>query len=212
MINAAIAVICGYLLGSIPSAYIAGRLSKGIDIRTVGSRNMGAGNVYSEVGLKEAVLVLLADMGKGIGAILLVRWLIGTTLLSPFDLITGLTGLAAVIGHAFPAFLKFRGGKGGATTFGILLFLMPEAIPFVFAAALIALIITRNFVFGYSITFALFPFVAWLIYQSQPLVFFSVGLPLFVGVNYIPRLKEMHTKTGGSWLKVIKRSSIKQKL
>ncbi len=124
MINIIVAIICGYLLGSIPSAYLAARLRKGIDIREVGSKNMGAMNAYYEVGRVEAILVLLTDVGKGIVAILIARYLLGVPLL--FQL---LTAFAAVIGHSFPVFLKFRGGKGGATTFGILLFLMPKAIP-----------------------------------------------------------------------------------
>ncbi|MBN2185848.1 MAG: glycerol-3-phosphate acyltransferase [Dehalococcoidia bacterium] len=211
MVNIFIALICGYLLGSIPAAYVAGRLRKGIDIRTVGSRNMGTLNVYYEVGLVEAILVLLIDVGKGIGAILLVRWLLGMPSLSPFDPITGITALAAVLGHAFPVFLKFRGGKGGATTLGILLFLMPKAIPFFTAIALIALIITHNLTFCYGIAFAIFPFVAWLIYRCEPLIFFSLGLPIFVGINYLPRFKEMHVKTTGDWHKIIKRHSIKER-
>ena len=97
MVNIFIALVCGYLLGSIPAAYIAGRLRKGIDIRTVGSKNMGTLNIYYEVGLVAAILVLLIDVGKGIGAILLVRCLLGIPTLSPFDLITGITALAAVL-------------------------------------------------------------------------------------------------------------------
>jgi glycerol-3-phosphate acyltransferase PlsY len=211
MVNIFIALVCGYLLGSIPAAYIVGRLRKGIDIRTVGSKNMGTLNIYYEVGLVEAILVLLIDVGKGIGAILLVRWLLGMPSLSPFDLITGITALAAVLGHAFPVFLKFRGGKGGATTLGILLFLMPQATPFFIAIALIALIITRNFTFCYGIAFVLFPFTARLIYHSMPLFYFSIGLPIFVGINYLPRLKEMHIKTTGDWHKIIKRRSVKER-
>lgn len=206
MINIVTAIIIGYVLGSIPSAYLAARLKKGIDIRDVGSRNMGAMNVYYEVGLREAVLVLLADAGKGIAAILLARWL---DLSLTFQL---LTGLAAVVGHAFPAFLKFRGGKGGATTLGILLFLMPKAIPFFVIVAAIALFVTRNLTFCYAIGFVIIPFVAWLVYHHEPLIFFSIGLPVFVGIQYIPRFKEMYTKTAGSWLRVIKRSSLKERL
>jgi glycerol-3-phosphate acyltransferase PlsY len=206
MVNASIAIISGYLLGSIPSAYIAGRIKRGIDIRDVGSKNMGAMNVYYEVGLIQAVLVLLVDVGKGVGAILLARWL-GVSIV--FQL---LAALAAVIGHAFPIFLKFRGGRGGATTFGILLFLMPKAIPFWLVICLIALLVTHNFTFCYSIAFICFPLVAWLIYHSTPIIIFSIGLPMIVGINYIPRFKEMYMKAGGDWRKVIKRSSTKERL
>jgi glycerol-3-phosphate acyltransferase PlsY len=212
-----IAIIIGYLLGSIPSAYLAGRLRKGIDIREVGSRNMGAMNVYYEVGRVEAVLVSLADLGKGIGAILLMRCLSGVTPITSFDILRdGLTGAAAVIGHVFPVFLKFRGGKGGATAIGILIFLMPWAVPFLFIVFAIALLITRNPTFSYSLLLIVFPFVAGFIYvdhYNEPLalVFYSIGLGVFLGLQYIPRVKEMHNKAGGDWRKVIKRRSLKER-
>ena len=122
MINA-VAIVCGYLLGSIPSAYLAARIKKGIDIRNVGGRTVGALNVYYEVGLAAGILVLLVDIGKGIAAVLLARWL-GVGLI--FQL---LAGLAAVLGHIFPVFLKFHGGRGGATTIGVLLILLPRQFP-----------------------------------------------------------------------------------
>mgnify|MGYP001027719627 CR=1 FL=1 len=206
MVNVFIAIISGYLLGSIPSGYIAGRLNKNIDIRDVGSKNMGAINVYYEVGLKEAILVLLADVAKGIGTILLARWL-GVPL--AFQL---LAGVAAVVGHAFPIFLKFRGGRGGATAVGILFFLMPKAIPFWLATCLIALVISRNLAFSYGIAFICFPMAAWLVYHSTPMIAFSIGLPIFVGVNYAPRLKETYITTGGNWREVIMHRRLKDRL
>jgi len=211
-----IAIIIGYLLGSFPSAYLAGRLRKGIDIREVGSKNMGAMNVYYQVGLMEAVLVTLADLGKGVAAILLMRGLLGIPLISPFDLLTGLTGAAAVMGHVFPLFLKFRGGKGGATAIGILIFLMPWAVPFIVIVFVIVLCVTRNPTFSYSLLLIVFPFVAGFIYVDRygeplALVFYSIGLGVFLGIQYIPRIKEMHGKTGGDWRKVIKRRSLKDR-
>jgi glycerol-3-phosphate acyltransferase PlsY len=211
-----IAVIIGYLLGSIPSAYLAGRLSRGVDIREVGSKNMGAMNVFYQVGPAEAVLVTLADLGKGVGAILLVRWLSDSPLVSPFDFLTGLTATAAIIGHIFPVFLKFRGGKGAATAIGILIFLMPWAVPFLFVVFAIALRITNNPTFSYSLILIVFPFVAGFIYVDRygeplALVFYSIGLGVFLGIQYIPRIKEMHGKTGGDWRKVIRRRSLRER-
>jgi glycerol-3-phosphate acyltransferase PlsY len=211
-----IAIAIGYILGSIPSAYLAGRLRKGVDIREVGSKNMGAMNVYYEVGVVEAVLVTLVDLGKGVGAILLVRWLSDIPLTSQFDFLTGLTGASAVIGHVFPVFLKFRGGKGGATAIGILIFLMPWAVPFLFIVFAIALFITRNPTFSYSLLLVVFPFVAGFIYvdhygEPLALVFYSIGLGVFLGIQYIPRIKEMHGKAGGDWRKVIKRRSLRER-
>ena len=213
-----IAIIIGYLLGSFPTAYLIGRLRKGIDIREVGSRNMGAMNVFYEVGPVEAALVSLADLGKGVVAILLVRWLSGVMPITSFDILRdGITGAAAVIGHIFPIFLKFRGGKGGATAIGILIFLMPWAVPFLAIVFFITVFITRNPTFSYSLLLIVFPFVAGFIYHDRygeplSLVFYSAGLGIFLGLQYIPRIQEMHSKTGGDWRKVIKRRSLKDRL
>jgi glycerol-3-phosphate acyltransferase PlsY len=214
--NIVIAIIIGYVFGSLPAAYLAGRLRRGIDIRDVGSRNMGAMNVFYQVGPAEATLVTLADLGKGIGAILLVRWLLGKDLISPFDFLTGLTATAAIMGHIFPVFLKFRGGKGAATTIGILIFLMPWAVPFLFVVFGIALLITRNPTFSYGLLLIVFPFAGGFIYvdhydEPLSLVFYSTGLGIFLGIQYIPRLKEMHSKAAGDWRKVIRRRSLKER-
>ena len=214
--NITIAVIVGYVFGSFPAAYLAGRLRKGLDIRDVGSRNMGAMNVFYQIGRLDAALVTMADLGKGVAAILLVRWLLGRDLLSPFDFLTGLTATAAIMGHIFPVFLKFHGGKGAATAIGILIFLMPWAVPFLCAVFFIALLITRNPTFSYSLLLIVFPFVAGFIYvdhygEPLALVFYSAGLGIFLGIQYIPRLKEMHCKSGGDWRKVIKRRSLKER-
>ena len=210
-------LVVAYLLGSIPSAYLAGRLRKGIDIREVGSKNMGAMNVFYQIGSVEALLVTLVDLGKGVGAILLVRWLLDNPPIAPFDFLTGLTAVAAIVGHIFPVFLRFRGGKGAATAIGILIFLMPWAVPFLFVVFAIALLITRNPTFSYSLLLIVFPFVAGFIYvdhydEPLALVFFSAGLGVFLGIQYIPRLKEMQGKSGGDWRRVIKRRNLKERL
>ncbi|MFP3897727.1 MAG: glycerol-3-phosphate acyltransferase [Dehalococcoidia bacterium] len=218
MTSIIIGVIGGYLLGSVPSAYLAGRLRKGIDIREVGSRNMGAVNIYYEIGRADAVLVSLADLGKGVAGILLVRWLSGVGLITSFDLLRdGLTGVAAVAGHIFPVFLRFRGGKGGATTIAVLLFLMPLAFPILLVVFAIAVLVTRNVTFSYSLLLVAFPFIAGFIYVDRygeplSLVFYSIGLGVFLGLQYIPRLKEMHSKAGGDWRRVIKRRSFRERL
>jgi glycerol-3-phosphate acyltransferase PlsY len=214
--NIVIAIIVGYVFGSFPAAYLADRLRKGIDIRHVGSRNMGAMNVFYQVGPAEATLVILADLSKGIGAILLARWLLGKDLISPFDLLTGLTATAAIMGHIFPVFLKFRGGKGAATAIGILMFLMPWAVPFLFIVFFTALLVTRNPTFSYSLLLIVFPLVAGFIYvdhydQPLSLVFYSTGVGIFLGIQYIPRLKEMHSKAGRDWGKVIRRRSLRER-
>ena len=200
----AIALVAAYLIGAIPPAYIAGRLIKGIDIRQVGTRNMGAMNVFYQVGFAAGLLVLAVDIGKGAAAVALARWL-GVP-----EIVALLAGAAAVIGHGFPVFLKFHGGRGGATCIGILVFLMPWAIPIYLAIFGIALLLTRFPTVSYSIALLCFPFVGWLIYHQWELAVYSVGLLLLPAIKYIPRVKEMHAKAG-SWRHVFLRRGLKDR-
>jgi len=204
MIFTAIAIVAAYLIGSFPSAYVAGRLRKGIDIRQVGTRNMGAMNVFYQVGFMEGILVLAVDIGKGAAAVALTRWL-GLPEVTQL-----IAGAVVVIGHGFPVFLKFRGGRGGATCIGVLAFLMPWGIPIYLAIFGVTLLLTRFPTLSYSVAFLCFPFIAWLIYHRWELIVFSVGLLLLPGIKYIPRIKEMHTK-GGSWRHVFLRRGLKDR-
>jgi len=204
ILSIAIALIGAYLIGSLPSAYIAGRLKKGIDIRQVGSRNMGAMNVFYQVGFAAGLLVLAVDIGKGAAAVALARWL-GVPMVAEL-----FSGVAAVIGHSFPIWLNFRGGRGGATSIGILSFLMPWGIPFYLAIFGLMLLLTRYPTLSYSVAFLSFPFVAWLGYHSGVLVAYSAGLLLLPALQYIPRIKEMRAKAG-SWRHVILRRNLKDR-
>jgi len=201
----ALAIICAYIIGSFPTAYIVARLRKKIDIRQEGSRNMGAMNVFYKIGFAEGVVVLAVDIGKGAAAVALARWM-GVP-----EVVQLLAGVAAVLGHIFPLFLRFRGGRGGATCIGILSFLMPWGIPFYLAIFGITLLITRYPTLSYSVAFLSFPFVAWLAYHRWELIVFSVGILLLPLVRYISRIKEMRTR-GGSWRRVVYRGSLRDRL
>jgi glycerol-3-phosphate acyltransferase PlsY len=106
----------GYLLGSIPFGLIATRLGGAGDIRQIGSGNIGATNVLRSGRKDLAAITLLGDAGKGVVAVLLARWLTHDT-----AFIVALAGGAAFVGHLFPVWLKFKGGKGVATFYGVLL-------------------------------------------------------------------------------------------
>lgn len=205
IIYIAVAIVCAYLIGSFPSAYIVARLRKGIDIRKVGSRNMGAMNVFYQVGFWYGMLVLAMDIGKGAAAVALARWL-GVPVTVEF-----FAGLAVVLGHGFSVFLKFRGGRGGATLIGVFAFLMPWGIPFYLAVFGLLLLLTRYPTLSYGVAFVCFPLVAWLKHDSAALVAFSIGMLLLPGIKYIPRVKEMHA-TGGSWRHVFMRRNLKDRL
>jgi len=201
----ALALILAYLLGSIPAAYLAGRLIKGIDIRQVGTRNMGAMNVFYQIGFLAGLIVLAVDIGKGTAAIALAFWL-GTP-----DIVVLLAGIAAVLGHSFPVWLRFRGGKGGATTIGVLIFLMPWGIPIGLAIFGLVLLLSRFPTLSYSVALVSFPFVAWLIYHNGVLVAYTIALLLIPALQYIPRVREIRSRSG-SWRSALLRKNMKDRM
>jgi len=119
MILAIIAIILSYLAGSIPFAYIVVKLMKGTDIRDVGSGNVGFTNATRALGIKKGLIVLLADAGKGVAAVLAISKL-GMIQANPLlEFMPVVCGVAAIIGHIWTVFLKFKGGKGVAASLGI---------------------------------------------------------------------------------------------
>lgn len=200
----AIAIVSAYIMGSFPAAYIVARLRKGIDIREVGSRNMGATNVLYEVGIPEGLLVFCVDVGKGAAAVMLARWL-GASFAIQLA-----AGGVSVLGHAFPVFLKFRGGKGAGACLGAFASLMPQAIPYYFGLFVVLLLISRSTTLSYGTALLSVPFMAWLIYHSSDLIIFTVVMLLVLVTRYIPRIKEMHARAGG-WRGMIFRRSLKER-
>ena len=126
-----------YLVGSVPAGYLAGRWARGIDLRDHGSGNLGATNTFRVLGPKLAVPVLLFDLGKGVLAAGLFPRLDGTDVLA-WSLAYG---AAAILGHIFPVFMRFRGGKGVATAAGVFIALSPASagVAFLVWAAILAL-------------------------------------------------------------------------
>ncbi len=175
-----VAVISGYLLGSIPFAYIAGRLLKGVDIRRVGGGNVGGTNVMREVGTAAGIGVLAADIGKGTLAVLIAQWL-GVP-----QVIVFVTGLAVVVGHSWPIFLEFSGGKGGATTVGVFFALAPMPCAISFGIMLLVAFITSNLRLAMGIGIAFLPLILWGFGGEVNLIIYSVALPLFTGLRALP--------------------------
>ena len=116
-------LIASYLLGAVPTSYLAARLFRGIDLREHGSRNLGATNLYRVLGWRYAVPVGLLDAAKG-----LVPVLVFAPRVSASDLFALICGLVAVVGHVFSVFVGFKGGKGVATAAGVMLGLTPAAL------------------------------------------------------------------------------------
>lgn len=127
MIEVFIGVLVAYLLGSIPTAVWYGRVFHGVDIRNHGSGNAGATNSLRVLGKKAGVIVLLIDLLKGYLAVSLTSIIIQNSDFQPVGYIVPLLGLAVVMGHIFPVFAQFKGGKGVATSLGVILAIHPLA-------------------------------------------------------------------------------------
>jgi glycerol-3-phosphate acyltransferase PlsY len=124
-LNAILAILAAYLLGAMPTSYIAGKLGRGIDLREHGSRNLGATNVYRILGWKYAIPVALFDIAKGaIPVLVFARW--AGAVEHPWLPVA--VGGAAVLGHMFSPYVSFTGGKGVATAAGMFLALAPVAV------------------------------------------------------------------------------------
>jgi acyl phosphate:glycerol-3-phosphate acyltransferase len=114
-----VSIILSYLLGAVPFGLLFSKLFSDVDVRTIGSGNIGATNVLRAAGKNAAVLTLLADGLKGLIPVLVVNRIFQN------DAVTALSGAAAVLGHVFPIYLKFKGGKGVATSYGVVLAVAP---------------------------------------------------------------------------------------
>jgi glycerol-3-phosphate acyltransferase PlsY len=183
-----LSIIIGYLLGSIPTAYIVSRIRKGIDIRNVGSRNMGGANVMREIGTHEGVFVGLIDIVKGAGAILIAQalniselWVFGA-------------GFAALVGHNFPVFAGFRGGRGSATVIGIFLVLAPLSMLITLVIIAIPFFTTRKFSAAIFIGFALLPLFIWLFEGSLMIIRYVLVIDIFMLVRNLSGIKQILSK------------------
>lgn len=177
VMNAALSIIIGYLLGSIPFAYIIGKM-KGLDVRKVGDRNVGTFNVFRHGGLGAGIATLIADVGKGALAIGVAKVLGGQ------EPVMFAAGVAAVIGHNWPVFLRFRGGRGLAVVIGVLLVLLPREMLISVAISIVVLYATRNSIwFGVSLFIPLLLLV-WLFHERISLLIYSAALPCLAGLTH----------------------------
>jgi len=196
VVNGIIAVVLGYLLGSIPSAYIATRVATGKDVRQLGGGNVGGLNVYREAGVVPAAVAGIADVCKGAAAVAIAQWLLDV---SPTFVLAA--ALAAVIGHNWMVFLKFSGGKGMGASIGALFVLLPIygyplGLAFFFGVVLIPFIITRNVALSMGIGLLALPFISWLGMKSSPFIIFSVVLGLIILVKFLPTARAALARAG----------------
>jgi glycerol-3-phosphate acyltransferase PlsY len=195
VITGIVAIIIGYLLGSINSAYIVTRLLTGKDIRQLGGGNAGGRNVFREVGLMAAVPVAIFDIGKGAASVAIAHWLLDVPLyeIHPFILLAGITAIA---GHMWSIYLKFTGGNGLAATIGVLAMIMPWALLVVFIIMFILTPITRNPVLSLNISLLSMPVSAWFLEKSWMPVIFTIGIIMILVLNFIPTARVALEKAG----------------
>lgn len=169
----------GYIVGSINTAYLAGRLLYGVDIRTLGDRNAGAANAYRVLGPRVGIAVALVDVGKGAAMVVLSGILVGASGAAM------LAGFAVAAGHNWPLFLGFRGGRGAATTLGVLATMMPWLVLPLTALAAVPLLLTRSTTATLAFIYGLIPFVNWWrdLYPVS-LIWYAVGLCSVVAVTH----------------------------
>lgn len=173
MIETVILVVFAYLVGSIPSGYILGKFA-GVDVRQVGSGNVGATNVARAVGKWQGAATLLADAMKG-----MVPVATGLGMNLPPEAIASIAS-AAFLGHLYPIFLKFHGGKGVATGLGALLVIAPLATLLLVAIFAVVVWLTRLVSLSSMIAAALAPFALWVVLQPPAIVVLGAFLAAMI--------------------------------
>jgi glycerol-3-phosphate acyltransferase PlsY len=177
--------VVSYLLGSIPFGYILVRVFRGEDVRKSGSGNIGATNV-SRKSPALGVITLLLDGFKGAGAVLLAQPLSAHRANAPDFM--ALAALFAIVGHIFPVWLKFRGGKGVATGLGSFVVIAPKAVLVAAGIFLVIVLIFRYISLGSMVAVALFPVLTWLLHEygnsGLALLFMSLASALIIGKHH----------------------------
>ncbi len=183
MITIALLIICAFIMGSIPVGVIVARI-KGVDLKKVGSGNIGATNVLRSLGKGPAALTLFGDMLKGTFAIALGRY---------FELGTvyqGLIGLSAILGHNFSLFLGFRGGKGVATSLGVFLFYSPQTALITFIIWIVVVLTTKYSSLGALISFGLLPLNIFL-FDGKDKLPVALLVTLFILIRHADNIRRL---------------------
>jgi glycerol-3-phosphate acyltransferase PlsY len=188
--NVFLAFLVAYLLGSIPSAVWLGKWLHGIDVREHGSKNAGATNSFRVLGKRTGIMVLLLDVSKGVLSMMVCMYILGDTESMLYQMISA--GIC-VLGHVFPVFAGFRGGKGVATSLGVFLGLNPLTAVTCMMVFLLVFMITR-YVSLSSITAAfLLPFISFFIYhqEAREILYFNIILSLIIIFAHHKNIKRL---------------------
>lgn len=183
-VSAILLGLTSYLLGSVSTAYIFVYLVKGIDIRRVGTGNVGALNAFHQIGIAGGLMVLAVDAGKGALAVLAIDW-VGAP-----DWSVYLSTPLVVAGHNWPVFLGFRGGKGAAAIFGISLAVQPLPTLITLAPVVVLIILTRNVVWSAAFGFVLLNIMLVATRQGPEQISLCAGLTAVVIGTYLLSVRE----------------------
>jgi len=185
-------IILSYLIGSISGSMVLGYL-KGIDIRKMGSGNAGGTNAFRTVGTSFALGVITIDIFKGVVAVLFVSKLkfIGNHLFLTTDLVQISCALAAVLGHVYPIYYNFKGGKGAGTLIGIIGVLFPQCIVYALLSWIITLIFTGYVGLGTMVAGVILSVSAYLLNVSSIYFYFSISMSLFIIFTHRSNIKRM---------------------
>ena len=200
----ALAALSAYLLGSIPFGVLISRLARGVDIRREGTHNIGASNVLFVAGPGAGFIVLVLDVLKGALAAYIARVFIGT----PSAI--ALAGLFAIIGHDWPVFLGFKGGKGVATTAGVLCVIDVRLYLFSLLLWLLFVLIIRYWVVATMLVYCFLPVLMWLTFKSGSYIMFAVflaGITIFKHGDDLTRIYLGQEPTAAEWLSRLKKKA-----
>lgn len=187
----ALSMVVGYFLGTIPVGVFAGNAIAGIDPREAGSRNIGFTNVLRVAGKTAGAVTLIGDIGKGALAVLLSHLILGPAV-GDWELAAG---GAAILGHMFPVFLRFHGGKGVATAFGVWLAVEPVIGGCLLAVWLTAAAIWRWSALAALIAFGSLPLWVWLFRPQAPMAWFAVAVIILIASAHRGNIRRLGAGT-----------------
>jgi glycerol-3-phosphate acyltransferase PlsY len=188
-------VVASYFLGAVPVGILAGKACAGVDPREAGSRNIGFTNVLRVAGKVAGLVTLAGDMGKGAVAVLGARVLLGPSA-NGWELAVA---AAAVLGHIFPVFLHFKGGKGVATALGVLLALDWVVGGCLVVGWLVSAILWRISSVAALVAFGMLPGVAWFIRPQTPFVLFSLILTALIVYRHVENIQRLLAGREPKW-------------
>jgi acyl phosphate:glycerol-3-phosphate acyltransferase len=189
-------VLVAYLIGSIPTAVWYGRIFHGIDIRQHGSGNSGATNSLRIMGKRAGIFVLLIDVLKGFLAIKFASILSQNTDNQPVELISVLLGGAVVVGHIFPVFAQFKGGKGVATALGVILAVNPLMALGSIILFILIVFLTRYVSLGSMLGGLSFPILMLIFQNKNPIyIYFGFGLAILLMITHRENIKKLLSGT-----------------